>query len=663
MILEKLRIKNFGIFKDENVLDLSSEKNKKLILIIGKNGSGKTTILEAIKLALYGPFLYGFKTANLSYSEKIYSKINTYAIENLEESYVSLELKFSENSENVSYLINRKWKIKEKTLKEEAEFYRNGKKLSEFDISLFENQIHYHLPPSLIDLFFFDGEKLAQLTKNNNIQKQIKDSVDSIFNVNLFSVLKKDLGQFIKQKEIEISLTDEEKELRAKYTILSKIENGIETIEAERSNKLEKVRSLHEEVTMKRNQLRNFGGLEKRELMELQKKYTYLDNKKKILRNNSNEILNNVFPFQISRKQVLKLKEIVSEEVILSQKKDIRKILNENKIIDIAIQQSLDETNVYKEIKKESINNLKESLSENIIELLTRNHKRENEIYEISNFMSKKDIELLDNIIKETGKDLVKEINNNFTKINELNIELFKVKKDIELNVKNTSFEKLFEEIDSGSREIYELEEGIKDLKLETYTVLNEKKVLKKEIEKLENKIDYFNRSDTVSAIIYKVDKICDKFVHLMRERKRTYLEKNVFELFTKLIRKDDLVQKINVTDDYDFELFNGYSSHLNLSQLSAGEKQIFIISILGTLIKASKKTFPTVFDGFLGRLDNSHKNQIITKYILDNKNQIFLLSNDNEINSSDIKKLEKYIARKYTLVYDSQRKSTKIVI
>ena len=56
MIITKLVMRNFRVFRGEHTLDLEprEQKGKPLILIGGLNGSGKTSILTAIRLALYG---------------------------------------------------------------------------------------------------------------------------------------------------------------------------------------------------------------------------------------------------------------------------------------------------------------------------------------------------------------------------------------------------------------------------------------------------------------------------------------------------------------------------------------------------------------------------------------------------------------------------------
>ena len=55
MLFKKLTLSNFGPFKGIHELNLEIEKDDKPIILIGAlNGSGKTTIHEALQIVLFG---------------------------------------------------------------------------------------------------------------------------------------------------------------------------------------------------------------------------------------------------------------------------------------------------------------------------------------------------------------------------------------------------------------------------------------------------------------------------------------------------------------------------------------------------------------------------------------------------------------------------------
>jgi len=52
MIIKRMVLHNFGVYANTNTFEFSAEKP--VVLIGGLNGRGKTTILDAVLLALYG---------------------------------------------------------------------------------------------------------------------------------------------------------------------------------------------------------------------------------------------------------------------------------------------------------------------------------------------------------------------------------------------------------------------------------------------------------------------------------------------------------------------------------------------------------------------------------------------------------------------------------
>ena len=57
MIISSLTLENFRVFKGKHRIDLETKKDLPIVLFGGLNGAGKTTILTAVKLVLFGvPF-------------------------------------------------------------------------------------------------------------------------------------------------------------------------------------------------------------------------------------------------------------------------------------------------------------------------------------------------------------------------------------------------------------------------------------------------------------------------------------------------------------------------------------------------------------------------------------------------------------------------------
>ena len=69
MIIKKVTLRNFGPFLGEHSLDLTTLPEKPLILVGALNGGGKTSILEATRLTLYGSECGNGKLRSMKYKD------------------------------------------------------------------------------------------------------------------------------------------------------------------------------------------------------------------------------------------------------------------------------------------------------------------------------------------------------------------------------------------------------------------------------------------------------------------------------------------------------------------------------------------------------------------------------------------------------------------
>ena len=70
MILEEITLNNFRIYKGSQTISLTPKsKDKPIVLIGGLNGGGKTTLLDAFQLVLYGKLAICSKRGKCSYGD------------------------------------------------------------------------------------------------------------------------------------------------------------------------------------------------------------------------------------------------------------------------------------------------------------------------------------------------------------------------------------------------------------------------------------------------------------------------------------------------------------------------------------------------------------------------------------------------------------------
>ena len=175
--------------------------------------------------------------------------------------------------------------------------------------------------------------------------------------------------------------------------------------------------------------------------------------------------------------------------------------------------------------------------------------------------------------------------------------------------------------------------------------------------------IDQKNDEHTLSAID-KVQATLKVFKQKLKLRKLNQLETLVTECFLYLLHKSNLVHRVQIdTETFSLSLFDYEGQPVPKHRLSAGEKQLLAISLLWGLARASGRQLPVAIDTPLGRLDSSHRSNLVDRYFPEASHQVLLLSTDTEIGKAEVKQLRQTgaIAREYLLRYDSALQQTSV--
>ena len=154
--LSKIILNNFRPYRGRKTIEFSTDKDRRITIILGKNGTGKTTLLNAITWCLYG------EEYHLQAQEQILPILNTEIKDDLAE--VSVELHFKHAEHGSIFKIERKQKFErtdngmEKISNDELGILY--KKPSSYDWKREGNPNYFIqtlLPKELHDFYFFDG--------------------------------------------------------------------------------------------------------------------------------------------------------------------------------------------------------------------------------------------------------------------------------------------------------------------------------------------------------------------------------------------------------------------------------------------------------------------------------------------------------------------------
>ena len=147
-----------------------------------------------------------------------------------------------------------------------------------------------------------------------------------------------------------------------------------------------------------------------------------------------------------------------------------------------------------------------------------------------------------------------------------------------------------------------------------------------------------------------------------LQQEKVAQLSKSITACFHRLVDKTSLVQKISVDPvTLDIRLIDLDGKEVLKSQLSAGEQQMFAVSVVWALALTSGYKAPVIIDTPMARLDSSHRSNFVTKYLPEASSQVLVLSTDEEIYGRYLDEVRDHVIDYYTLAYHEDKQCTSI--
>lgn len=654
MRLNKIIIKNFGIYKGINEFVFNEKKGENVILIGGKNGSGKTTFLTAIKLAIYGPLIFGYKSINLSYMDFIRDKINIYSLANGEKD-ASVEIHFEIRNNGVleNYQILREWTINKKKIKESVLIYKNKKNLNEKQIEDFRYFIKRFLPPTLFDFFFFDGEKVNQYVLNRDFENNIKAAFMTLFNLDLFGMLKSDLLKYLKQENVFSNLTNEEKIYTQLTLDLNNQKNSVNSLQ-ERIDYLKekcKENKLHLEELQK--EFTNHGGIVLEEREKLTQEILKMEIEKKQLSESIKDNVTNLLPFFIQKKLFHEVMNQLQNEIEYKEYLIIKDKLSERLIPNIINQLS----------EKFSIHiNEDDAINQFILDLKNKiNNQMKPSNLNLETFiplhqLTNDQMKEIEELYKKVNSINAQETTKKFNRINELYELIYLNRKKLEFSLKDDSLKEIVSKINEKTRLDEQINFEIKGNEEKMIEVIKFQKELEVQLEKSEKRFYQAKKDENIFSLVQKINLIISRYQEIQVKKYLNIVEEYFLEMFNSLMRKGKFLNSFKIDPTtFEMSMLNYNNNPIFKHSLSSGETQLFFLSLLWALLKASKAEVPFILDTLFGRLDHSHKENIIKKYLPVASKQVIILSTDTEIDKRYYEELQHLISQEYIINYDQK--------
>ncbi len=654
MYFTKVELHNYGIYKGTHEMILTNKiGNRNITLVGGLNGRGKTTFHDAILLALYGKqALKYINEKTRSYDKLLLDHINKHAKN--EETYIAVSLCLDDETK---LRIKRSWSAIGKKVTQKTTVEKNGV----VDKYLGESWNYYIeeiLPFGIARFFFFNNEKITQLADDTSFE-QIKSSIKSAIGVSAIEKAIEHTDEVIRRKKSALQAF-EHSEINVGY---QEVDNQINDIDrrlaraTEVANDLElRCENAAAALEVAEKEFWASGGDLSRNREAIKKEMQKIsDEVESILAEILQLAIDASTPLFMCKHLVI---ESYNTEIDMQQseaKRYSEKVILQlqRQILDRLGETNLDQTSL--------------ALVKNIVNEILVSHISPNATESNNQNMSATSMMLYKKIISNVFQTISQRIESLINHVNAQESEWMSLDAHLGAADEKTLAMQLFEALKNVEREKaiadneYQRQlDSIESLKRQREILVKRRVQLIKQIAEKENANDDNARIVKYAAMSMEV---LTEFKIRLQKEKVSKLSETATNCFKQLVQKDSLVSAINIDPKtLDVTILDFDGNELLKHQLSAGEQQMFAISIVWALALTSGYKAPVIIDTPMARLDSSNRANFVTKYLPAASSQVMVLSTDEEVYGRYLDLVRDNVVDYYTLLYREEEQCTSIV-
>lgn len=684
MRIKRLTLNNIGSFAGEYSFQFQTDNpQKQIVLIGGRNGAGKTTLFESIRLCLYGYKLYGYRQNSQTYTNKIKRLIND-KVKSASPATagITMQILIEDGYANSVFEISREWILNGNTLKESLCVYKDGDLLTTEQMQDFDNYLMQIIPPALFNFHFFDGEKVSNFVFNRANGQAFRKAFLQICGLDTFDLIEEQLQYNTRTKKGDSQNLIQEEYATARMKLAEAKESHIAALQKIQETQAE-IDALQDQITILDADMKKYGGVEDDDWKLYEKEIQEEESKREELRHILKAAANDVIPFIILKDQLQALKHQLTVEGKLKRNR-----LFKDKFSDPHLKEKLQQElkvgidspqiELSDEFMLALYKTLREDISEHEVEFLQISENDSMELLAKIHHYQNYDIQSLIDAEKSLEESLArtkelraqmdsKEVvdsNHYLAKKNELLLQLdtarqqFFAKKDalsqaeIVLQTAEKAYQKAYEKYRAMLKE-----KSVSDMAARALLAFSELKqnLYAKYISQVEeafsrNFHNLISKTDLIDGIY--IDSAFEVVAYKMQEVDIAHVFKEVQEygeeyVFTNIGERAYKIIKDSSSSDGKITAPIKVEQHF-----SAGEQQIFVMSLYQSLAEIRTSELPFVIDTPLARIDSEHRRNILDHFFSRLPGQVIILSTDEEINNEGMAVLSSKISDVYLIEY-----------
>lgn len=658
MILRSALLENFGLYGGRVEFDLAPRPRRgranPIVLIGGRNGVGKTTLLEAVRLALYGRRALGARVAQAQYDEYLRSRIHRPASVSATPTgaAVGVEFDYAEDGVVHRYRVRRAWSARGRAVVESLVLEKDGAVVTGVPREEWHLFLQDLIPPGVSQLFFFDGEKIQEIADGDHEEEHLASAVRGLLGVELIARLRTDLGLYLarQQNGHEEMLASR---LEATIRDLGVVDDQIAALTEE----------LAQLSATRESQARAAEGARRRFVAEggdVAVRRTQIEREaqeveRRIAKRHSEfrEHANGLLPFTVAPRLTRAFRNALREAATFARTADrpqmveaLRDALKEwrrrSKSGDAPARRAEWETGHWADLQAF----LKYWAAVGATQAATLNRSlAPGQITDRDVLLAR--LDEAEATVRPRMEALADELDALTTRQRKLEAMLLRADRG-ESHV-------LLDELRLAEQRVGATEAMLRAREEELKRLRSQRALLERERERILEQQTASSASEQRTALAARVSRALAEYERSLLDHKLVQLREEFVRCYNRLARKTEVVAAVHVDPQtFAVTLIDHDGREIPKAALSAGEKQVYAIAILWALARTSGRALPMIIDTPLARLDSQHRANLVERYFPSVSHQVILLSTDTEVDAPLLAALDSSISHAYHLEYDS---------
>jgi len=653
-----LKVENLFAYNGPSEVDLSkTNAQRNIVVVSGRNGAGKTSLLNAVKLLFLGPNnetlrRVGFGNATLNAKQYVlgqpgrwYGVLNAAARASV--GYVSLE-----------------WSDRGQTFRARRTFrsLKNGTDWEEdFSVTVdgtplapkaADATMHQLVPQEVIPFFFFDGEQIQALAdaeigrEQTEIERLLGLSfmVHMIERIDLYAKEKARAGlpDEVRVRVVAAENAAREANARAEAHGRSRVQEEEGRIDLERMrDRLRDDRDRLRSGTLSESEKRRIEARlsvlegEKEELAlriaeDLPKEVPFLTNER--LSGDAFRLLDDHFGRATDNSVAGRLHRDLPKDVAAGLAKldpPVKLAQDQRAGLDIVVRSSLERHGVI----VAPANPLLQSLSPKRAAILR------------DQFL----------VWSQRGAILLRDHREQLTRMRRINSELRKLNQELDeaeltTDEAKAQYQELTDELTRVDAELEAAISRIAEHRIEEQRALREAAEQEDRAADLEAEHRDVARQNDAYKLAIRAKRALERYRELRKAEVRAAIERRLNERVAILLAPSELIRSVRLDDDFVMSYFDERKNEVARHSISAGMRQLLAMAMLWALKDEAQRPLPVIVDTPLGRIDRTNRLLLMREYFPQAGNPLILLPTDSELGPGGFEELADHIAVRYRI-------------